>query len=197
MKHTEKAEKAKLIAGLNEDLAHEYAAIIQYRTFASMIRGPHRMTLRPLFAGEIADELEHAGMLADRIVALGGTPVVQPAPVPIVESSAAMLRHVLEAERASLATYIDRRQQAEAVGEHGLAVALDDLISDETRHRDEMQLVLSGWTDATADQGIEPADVVRGGDRPARDGVADDRSMGGASRQAATPRRTDRTQARR
>ena len=30
----------ELIAGLNDDLAHEYAAVIQYRTYASAVQGP-------------------------------------------------------------------------------------------------------------------------------------------------------------
>ena len=29
-----------LIDGLNEDLAHEYAAVIQYLTYASAVTGP-------------------------------------------------------------------------------------------------------------------------------------------------------------
>ncbi len=149
MKHP---EKANLIAGLNEDLAHEYASVIQYRTFASTVRGPHRLTLRPLFAGEIADELSHAELLADAIVALGGMPTVDPAPVAVAEGPEEMLRQVLEAERAALARYIERRRQAEALGEHGLAVALDNLIADETRHRDELGLVLAGWVDTTRDR---------------------------------------------
>ena len=36
-------------------------------------------------------------------------------------------------------------QLAEGGGEYGLAVDLDDLIADETRHRDEIQLILNRW----------------------------------------------------
>jgi bacterioferritin len=147
-----RSEKADLITGLNEDLAHEYASIIQYRTFASTVRGPHRLTLRPLFTGETADELAHAELLADAIVALGGTPTVDPAPVAVAEGPEEMLQQVLEAERAALARYVERHRQAEALGEHALAVALDTVIADETRHRDELHLVLAGWMDTTRDR---------------------------------------------
>jgi bacterioferritin len=146
--------KADLIAGLNEDLAHEYASVIQYQTYASTIRGPHRQVLRPLFAAEVADELRHAGALADAIVALGGAPTTTPAAIPVAESPEAMLRAVLEAEEGALARYIDRRRQAEMLGEHGLAVALDEMIADETRHRDEFRLVLDGWADAAVEHHV-------------------------------------------
>jgi bacterioferritin (cytochrome b1) len=73
--------KADLLAGLNEDLAHEYAAVILYRTYASAVTGPFRQELRAFFANEIPDELGHAQLLADKIVALGGAPTVQAADV--------------------------------------------------------------------------------------------------------------------
>jgi bacterioferritin (cytochrome b1) len=63
--------KQQLLAGLNEDLAHEYAAVILYRTYASAVTGPFRQELRTFFSNEIPDELGHAQLLADKIVALG------------------------------------------------------------------------------------------------------------------------------
>jgi bacterioferritin len=142
---TKHPDRGELIAGLNEDLANEYASIIQYRTLASTVRGPHRLTLRPLFADEIPDELSHAELLGDAIVTLGGTPTTRPAPVEIADDPVSMLRQTVNAERQAIARYAERRTQAEALGEHGLAVDLDDVIADETRHRNEIQLVLDGW----------------------------------------------------
>ncbi len=142
---TRRSDASDLIDGLNEDLANEYASVIQYRTYASTLRGPHRLTLRSLFEGEIADEFGHAGLLADYIAALGGTPTTIPADVPTADSPLEMLRAVYEAEVATIRRYVERRSQAEEVGEHGIAVTLDDIIEDETRHRDEMQLILDGW----------------------------------------------------
>ncbi|HSM50915.1 MAG TPA: ferritin-like domain-containing protein, partial [Thermoanaerobaculia bacterium] len=66
-----KVAKKDLIAGLNIDLANEYAAVITYRTYASLVQGPWRQELRNFFAAEIPDELLHAQMLCDKIVALG------------------------------------------------------------------------------------------------------------------------------
>jgi bacterioferritin len=135
-----------LIAGLNVDLAHEYAAVIQYRTYASAVSGPHRQELRAFFTGEIADELGHAQLLADKIISLGGQPTVVPAEVKYTEDAKEMLQNSLADEVATIERYIERRRQAEELGEAGLAVALDDVIADETGHRDELRQVLKHWS---------------------------------------------------
>ena len=134
-----------LLDGLNEDLAHEYAAVIQYRTYASAVTGPYRQELRQFFATEIVDELAHAQLLADKIVTLGGRPALQAATVRYTEEPRQMLEYSLEDEVATIERYIERRAQAEQAGEVGLAVDLDDVIADETKHRDELRLMLKRW----------------------------------------------------
>ena len=134
-----------LIDGLNDDLRGEFQAVIMYRLYASMVQGPYRQELRAFFAGEIPEELMHAEMLADKIAALGGTPAAEPAPVRVVSDAKAMLQAALEAEEETLERYVKRRAQAEEAGEHGLAAKFDDLIADETTHRDELRQMLARW----------------------------------------------------
>lgn len=134
-----------LIDGLNVDLAHEYAAVITYRTYASAVTGPFRQELRAFFASEIPDELGHAQLLADKIVALGGQPTVDAASVTFTDDPRRMLETAYADEVATIERYAQRRKQAEQVGEIGLAVELDTLIADETRHRDELRLMLLRW----------------------------------------------------
>jgi bacterioferritin len=143
LKKTETA--TELITAVNEGLAYEYAAVITYRTYASQVQGPHRRELREFFASEIPDELGHAQILADKVVALGGVPVTEPAPVKPASEPKDMLRNVLADEQSTIERYVKLRKLAEAAGEYGLAVDLDDLIADETRHRDESQLILNRW----------------------------------------------------
>jgi bacterioferritin len=135
----------EFLKGLNVDLAHEYAAVILYRTYASQVQGQWRMELRAFFEQEIPDELGHAQILADKIVALGGTPTTTPAPVKAARDAKEMLRNALDAEIETIDRYVLRRKQAEALGHYGLAVEFDDLIRDESTHRDEIQLVLKRW----------------------------------------------------
>ena len=132
-----------LIKELNVDLTREYSAIIQYRTYASAVRGPYRQELRGFFTSEIGDELGHAQILADKIVALGGQPAVGAADVKYTEDARQMLQNSLEDEELTVTRYVERRSQAESCGEYGLAVDLDDLIADESKHRDELRLMLA------------------------------------------------------
>jgi bacterioferritin len=137
--------KAQLIEGLNEDLKGEFQAIIMYRLYASMVQGPYRQELRAFFANEIPEELRHAQVLADKIAALGGTPASTPAPVATVAEAKGMLQAALKAELETIDRYVSRRKQAEAAGEYGLAAEFDQIIADETNHRDELQQMLARW----------------------------------------------------
>lgn len=134
-----------LIEGLNTDLAHEYQAIISYLVFSQLITGPNRPELARLLDQEIADELGHARLLAHKIVALGGTPTTRPAEVRLGSSNREMFEIVLQAERETIERYTQRLKQADAAGELGLRVDLEDIISDETRHRDDLELILRNW----------------------------------------------------
>jgi bacterioferritin len=140
-----KASLDDLIRGLNDDLRGEWQAIIMYRLYASMVQGPYRQELRSFFSAEIPEELAHAQILADKIAALGGTPAAEPSPVRIESDPKRMLQAALEAEEETLARYLQRRRQAEEAGEFGLAVQFDELISDETNHRDELRQMLARW----------------------------------------------------
>jgi bacterioferritin len=135
----------EFLEGLNLDLSHEYAAVISYRTYASQVQGQWRMELRQFFEAEIPDEMTHAQLLADKIVSLGGTPTTTPGPVKPAKDAREMLRNSLEDEIETIGRYVQRRRQAEALGHYGLAVEFDDLIRDESTHRDEIQLILKRW----------------------------------------------------
>ena len=134
-----------LIRDLNEDLRGEFQAVIMYRLFASMVQGPWRQDLRAFFEAEIPEELTHAQILADKIASLGGTPAAEPSTVTVVGDAKAMLQTALAAEESTIERYVARRKQAEEMGEYGLAVQFDDLIADETHHRDELRQMLARW----------------------------------------------------
>ena len=142
---TANGAQTRLLEGLNEDLRGEFQAIIMYRLYASMVEGPYRQELRNFFAAEIPEELNHAQMLADKIAALGGTPAAAPAPVTVVSEAKAMLEAALDAEVGTIERYVVRRDQATEAREFGLATELDTIIADETRHRDELRLMLARW----------------------------------------------------
>ena len=138
-------DKQELIDGMNQDLAAEYQAVVMYRTYAALVSGPFRPELRTFFEGEIPDELNHAAFLADKIVSLGGTPTTRAEEVPIVAGNREMLEVALKAEEDTIARYTKRAEQAEACGEIAIKVELENLIVDETNHRDDIRRMLKDW----------------------------------------------------
>jgi bacterioferritin len=136
-----------LIDGLNHDLAGEYQAILMYTHYSAKLTGPYRRELRALFQTEIADEQGHAQFLADKVAALGGEPTTEPRPVPSADQPREMLEQALAAEVQAIADYNARIHQAEDFADIGLKVALENQVSDETRHKEEIERILAGWNE--------------------------------------------------
>ena len=57
-------DKKTLVDALNEDLAGELQAVIQYLTYSAKVTGPWRPQLVDFMQTEIQDELLHAQFLA-------------------------------------------------------------------------------------------------------------------------------------
>jgi len=138
-------DKKKLIKRLNEDLAGEFGAIIQYITYAAKATGPFRPQLAQFFLAEVTDEQAHAQFLANKIVALGGEPTTTPRPVEAASTNREMLEAVLRAERRAQADYTQRAKDAEAFKDKGLAVQLEDMVRDESGHAEETERILRDW----------------------------------------------------
>jgi bacterioferritin len=138
-------DKQTLIRHLNEDLAGELAAIIQYLTYAAKATGPYRPQLVDFFMAEVPDEQGHAQFLANKIVALGGEPVTTPHPVHAAHDNKSMLQAVLEAELEAVKNYTQRAKEADAFGDKGLAVQLEDMVRDESGHAEETERILRDW----------------------------------------------------
>jgi len=137
--------KQELITRLNEDLAGELSAIIQYVTYAAKATGPYRPQLSQFFLTEVADEQLHAQFLANKIVALGGEPTTVPREVPPAATNREMLEAVLAAERRATKDYTQRALDAETFGDKGLMVQLEDMVRDESGHSEETERILRDW----------------------------------------------------
>jgi bacterioferritin len=138
-------KKETLIDHLNEDLAGELGAVIQYTTYAAKTTGPYRPQLSQFFLAEVPDEQAHAQFLANKIVALGGEPTTSARPVPQADSNRQMLQEVLNAERRAVEDYATRAKEAETYGDKGLMVELEDMVRDETGHAEETERILRDW----------------------------------------------------
>ncbi len=68
----------KLITMMNSALAEEWLAYYQYWVGARMMEGPMRKEIETELLIHANEELGHAVLLVDRIIQLGGTPVLSP-----------------------------------------------------------------------------------------------------------------------
>jgi bacterioferritin len=68
----------KLIETLNKALADEWLAYYQYWIGAKVVKGINKDAVIAELNQHAVDELRHAGMLADRIIQLGGKPLLHP-----------------------------------------------------------------------------------------------------------------------
>mgnify|MGYP003574659648 FL=1 len=137
--------KQTLIDNLNGDLANELSAIIQYTTYAAKATGPYRPQLTAFFLADVAHEQAHALFLANKIVALGGEPTTQAAPVPPAATNKEMLQAILNAELQAGKDYTQRAIEADEFGDKGLAVQLEDMVRDEMGHSEESERMLRDW----------------------------------------------------
>ena len=138
--------KQKLIDKLNEDLSNELSAIIQYITYSTQVTGPYRPQLAAFLLEEVPDEQGHAQFLANKVVALGGVPTTKPAPVAAGETNKELLEAVLEAEQKAVNGYKERAEQAGEFGDVGLKVQLEDMVRDETEHKEQVERILRDWS---------------------------------------------------
>ncbi len=73
-----KLDVGKLIQMLNEALAEEWLAYYQYWIGARIMEGPMRSEIEPELLLHATQELGHAVLVVNRIIQLGGTPILNP-----------------------------------------------------------------------------------------------------------------------
>ena len=113
--HIVKEHREKIIELLNQVFAEEWLAYYQYWIGAKVAVGPMRPDITEEFSEHAEEELKHANLLADRIIQLGGTPILNPEDwskmakckyeAPTDENVFAILQQNLTAERCAIAHY--------------------------------------------------------------------------------------------
>lgn len=137
-----KVTKARLVELLNQDLAKEYSALIQYVQHAAVITGPQYDAIAAELTVHSNEEHQHAITLSDQIDFLGGVPAVDVADIHISPDSKTMLEQDLEGELDAIARYRERIAQAEMLQEYGLRRALEDILIIEEEHARDLQSAL-------------------------------------------------------
>ena len=134
--------REQLVQGLQEDIAREYKAIIQYIIFSQKLDGARYMEIARILEGHAHEELNHAIAVAKQLDYFGAYPVHDPKPVIVSEDNNEMLWADLAAEDETVANYRERIVQAQALGEFALAEILQEIIKEEQDHQIELAAAL-------------------------------------------------------
>ena len=132
----------QLVAGLQQDLAREYKAIIQYIIFSQKLDTARFQNIAGELEKHAHEELDHALAIARQIDYFGAYPVHVPATVEVSEENEDMLWADLHAEDDTIEHYRQRIKQAEELGEYALAEVLQGLIKQEQDHQIDLASAL-------------------------------------------------------
>lgn len=145
--------REQLIQGLQEDLAREFKAIIQYVIFSQKLDSARYMAIATELEKHAHEELDHALAIARQIDYLGAYPIHKPAPIEVSEENEGMLRADLKAEDETIRGYRERIRQADQLGEFALSEVLRGIVRQEQDHQIDLASAL----------GLTPDEAVREG----------------------------------
>lgn len=135
--------KDEMITLLNEDLAIEYTAAIQYLQHHAMVQGNKYGQITGELKEHADEEMGHSVILANRITMLGGIPQAKTLEFVNTGTFKDMLELDLKEEETAVARYKERTRQALEMGEFGLAGDLQGILADEEEHQSDLEAILS------------------------------------------------------
>jgi bacterioferritin len=136
------ATREQLIQGLQEDIAREYKAIIQYVIFSQKLDGAQYMNIADQLAVHAHQELDHALAIARQLDYFDAYPTHQPKPIEVSEDNQGMLQADLAAEDDTIKHYRERIRQADELGEYALGEVLREIVKQEQDHQMDLATAL-------------------------------------------------------
>jgi len=131
--------KDPLLEGLNDAINREISTILRYLLQGSIIRGRQNQSLRQMYRAEVTDEIGHAQYLADKIVMLGGVPLLRPDLSPPPADVERMIENDRAKEELDVAHYKKLAEMADERGDIELKMKMEEQAADESHHADELR----------------------------------------------------------
>lgn len=146
------ADRKMVIKLLNDALATEWVCVLRYYRHYYMAKGMLADAVKAEFLEHAQQEQAHAGMLAERIVQLGGEPDFNPDTLTVRAHAEYkeggnlrdMVRENLIAERIAIDSY---REMINFVGDKDTTTKriLEQILAQEEEHADDFADLLDGW----------------------------------------------------
>jgi len=146
------ADRDTVVKLLNEALATEWVCVLRYYRHYFSASGMFADAVKAEFQEHAQQELEHANLIAERIVQLGGDPDLDPATLTARAHAEYkpgkdlrdMVREDLVAERIAIDSY---REMIDYIGDRDTTTKrlLEHVLAQEEEHADDMSDLLDGW----------------------------------------------------
>lgn len=134
--------KKKIIELLNNDLALEYSAAIQYIQHSAVMSGAQYGDIIKELKIHATEEIQHAMILADQIDFLEGVPSINVGEIYTSADNVEMLKQDLGGEEDAIKRYKMRIEQAEDLKEFALAQQLRIILAMEQEHAMDLKQAL-------------------------------------------------------
>ena len=141
----------ELIKELNKALADEWLAYYQYWIGAKVAVGQMRNAVVAELEEHAEEELEHAGMLVERILQLGGTPLLDPADwyketnckyeIPSDPKVKVLLAQNIRGEQCAIEVYNKLAKMTRDVDPITYNMVLE-ILEDEVEHEEDLEALL-------------------------------------------------------
>jgi len=153
-------EISEIITVLNKAYADEWLAYYQYFIEAKVIKGIMKDAAIAELEQHATDELRHANMVADRILQLGGTPLLNPQEwfthtncgyeEPKDFDVVSILEDSIKGEQCAITVY---SQIAEMTKDKDIVTydIISSILADEVEHEEDLQALYDDITEFVAD----------------------------------------------
>ena len=132
-----------LIEKMNAALGWELRAINLYAHYAANVTGIYRLQLTPMFNIEMTESIEHADIVRNGLVQLGGIPVTERNNHPIIHTTdyMEMLNYALETEIKASEVYAELLPLIDETDD--LYDSIEQIYFSELKSVQEMKLLVS------------------------------------------------------
>jgi bacterioferritin len=132
----------KLTEMMNQAIAGELQAIVQYMWHHIMVKGLNSASLMDVFEDTAMEEMKHAEKIAERLFYFDVTPTTKPNPIAKGGSPEQMLKANVQAEEEAITLYKDIIKQAASESDDTTRLLFEEILADEERHHDTFTTLL-------------------------------------------------------
>jgi len=132
----------KLTELMNQALAAELQAIIQYQWHHVMIKGLQSAELSEVFKKASMVEMKHAEQIAERLFYFDVAPTIKPNPVAVGGDAPTMITADIKAEEEAITLYKTIIKLAATEGDETTRLLFEEILSEEEDHHDAFTTLL-------------------------------------------------------